>query len=289
MAEPVPAAGGASRRWWDLTPKEQNIVAFTLLFLITLPMLTKIFTSDFGTHIAIGREIVQTRTIADKEFLNYPSLGTVQSERRMGFPGDPVSGVFHRGRLRCLVPRLGDCVRDLPPSAPGGRPAGGAPPPGGPGHLRVFRVPPDPHPAAAGDLHVLFHRADDLPVQRIFLRDKEETHLPVSARRACLGELSPDVPDGVPPVRSVRRGSAGPRDLAERVPVGHLEDVDFSTRPCGRGRVDPVRPESPRVQRDPYSAPPDCQGNRRGQRRQFHPDVDLRTDPGEGHRFLCLL
>jgi len=36
-------------------------------------MLTKIFTSDFGTHIAIGREIVQSRTIADKEFLNYPS------------------------------------------------------------------------------------------------------------------------------------------------------------------------------------------------------------------------
>ena len=58
MAEPMPAAGGAPRRWWDLTPKELNIVAFTLLFLITLPMLTKIFTSDFGTHIAIGRQIV---------------------------------------------------------------------------------------------------------------------------------------------------------------------------------------------------------------------------------------
>ena len=46
MAEPVLPAGGAPRRWWDLTPKERNLVAFTLLFLITLPMLTKIFTSD---------------------------------------------------------------------------------------------------------------------------------------------------------------------------------------------------------------------------------------------------
>jgi len=85
MAEPVTAAGGAPRRWWDLTPKERNIVAFTLLFLITLPMLTKIFTSDFGTHIAIGREIVQTRTIAEKEFLNYPSLGRYNPNGEWGF------------------------------------------------------------------------------------------------------------------------------------------------------------------------------------------------------------
>jgi hypothetical protein len=78
MAEPVLAAGGAPRRWWELTPKELNLVAFTLLFLITLPMLTKIFTSDFGTHIALGRQTVQTFTLPDKEFLNYPSLGQAQ-------------------------------------------------------------------------------------------------------------------------------------------------------------------------------------------------------------------
>ena len=75
MAEPVPAGGGATRRWWDLTPKELNIVAVTLLFLITLPLLTKIFTSDYGTHLALGREIVRTWSIAGTEFLNYPSLG----------------------------------------------------------------------------------------------------------------------------------------------------------------------------------------------------------------------
>jgi hypothetical protein len=85
MADPAPAIGVASRRWWDLTPKELNIVAVTLLFLATLPMLTKIFTSDFGTHIAIGREIVQSRTIADKEFLNYPSLGRYNPNGEWGF------------------------------------------------------------------------------------------------------------------------------------------------------------------------------------------------------------
>ena len=85
MAEPVSVTGVASRRWWDLSPKERNIVAVTLLFLVTLPMLTKIFTSDFGTHIAIGREIVQTRTIAEKEFLNYPSLGRFNPNGEWGF------------------------------------------------------------------------------------------------------------------------------------------------------------------------------------------------------------
>jgi hypothetical protein len=75
MAEPVLAAGGAPRRWWDLAPKERNIVAFTFLFLITLPMLTKIFTSDFGTHIALGKHIVEKFDIPTREHWNYPSLG----------------------------------------------------------------------------------------------------------------------------------------------------------------------------------------------------------------------
>jgi hypothetical protein len=85
MAEPGLAAGGAPRRWWDLTPKERDIVAFTLLFLITLPMLTKIFTSDFGTHIAQGRQIVQTLTLPDTEYLNYPSLGRHNPNGEWGF------------------------------------------------------------------------------------------------------------------------------------------------------------------------------------------------------------
>ncbi len=75
MAEPVQKAGGAPRRWWDLTPKELNVVAFTLLFLISLPMLTKIFTSDYGTHLALGRFIVNHHEIPSTEHWNYPSLG----------------------------------------------------------------------------------------------------------------------------------------------------------------------------------------------------------------------
>ncbi|MHB8782662.1 MAG: hypothetical protein ACYDAX_04475 [Desulfobacteria bacterium] len=84
MAEPA-ATNAPARPWWDLTPKDRNIVALTLLFLITLPMLTKIFTSDYGTHLAIGRQIVQTMSIADKEFLNYPSLGRYNPNGEWGF------------------------------------------------------------------------------------------------------------------------------------------------------------------------------------------------------------
>lgn len=69
----------------DFFARRKEILVLALLFLITIPMLTKIFTSDFGTHIAIGREIVQTRTIPDKEFLNYPSLGTVLPNGQWGF------------------------------------------------------------------------------------------------------------------------------------------------------------------------------------------------------------
>jgi hypothetical protein len=74
MAEPVSAAGGAPRRW-EITPARQNLLALFLLFLITIPMLTKIFTSDFGTHIALGKHIVQKLDIPSREHWNYPSLG----------------------------------------------------------------------------------------------------------------------------------------------------------------------------------------------------------------------
>ena len=85
MAEPAPATGGASRRWWDLSPKGLNLVAFTLLFLITLPMLTKIFTSDFGTHLAIGRHIWEHREISAPEFLNFTALGMTNYFHEWGF------------------------------------------------------------------------------------------------------------------------------------------------------------------------------------------------------------
>jgi hypothetical protein len=77
----------ATNVWWGVPMKRANLVALVLLFLITIPLLTKIFTSDFGTHIAIGRQIVQSRSISisDKEFLNYPSLGVYHPNEEWGF------------------------------------------------------------------------------------------------------------------------------------------------------------------------------------------------------------
>lgn len=65
----------AAAAWWELSPKRANLVALALLFLITIPLLTKIFTSDFGTHIALGKHIIENRSIPTKELWNYPSLG----------------------------------------------------------------------------------------------------------------------------------------------------------------------------------------------------------------------
>ncbi len=80
QSAPRPSSG-----WKDLLSRHENIAALALLFLITLPLLTKIFTSDFGTHIAIGRQIVQTRSLPDTEFLNYPSLGMHNPNGEWGF------------------------------------------------------------------------------------------------------------------------------------------------------------------------------------------------------------
>lgn len=80
QASPAPPTG-----WRGLFSKRANLAALALLFLITLPLFTKIFTSDFGTHIAIGRQIVQTRSIPDTEFLNYPSLGMKNPNGEWGF------------------------------------------------------------------------------------------------------------------------------------------------------------------------------------------------------------
>jgi hypothetical protein len=84
MAVPPPAPDSPSP-WWDLSPRQKSLVVFALLFLITIPMLTKIFTSDFGTHIAVGREIIRSGSVTDKEFLNYPSLGMHVPNGEWGF------------------------------------------------------------------------------------------------------------------------------------------------------------------------------------------------------------
>ncbi len=84
MPDPV-SSNNVPKPWWDLSPKRTSRLAILLLFLVSLSLLTKIFTSDFGTHLALGREIVQTRSLQDKEFLNYPSLGMHNPNTVWGF------------------------------------------------------------------------------------------------------------------------------------------------------------------------------------------------------------
>src|SRR4030065_157335 len=84
MAEPPPGPDRFPRRR-DLRAQRKALVAFALLVLATVPMLTKNFTSDFGTHIALGRDIVQNFTVNDKEFLNYTSLGRPNGNHEWGF------------------------------------------------------------------------------------------------------------------------------------------------------------------------------------------------------------
>lgn len=69
----------------EFLERHRRFIAVALLFLATLPLFTKIFTSDFGTHIAIGREIVRTWNVPDREFLNYPSLGRPNPNGEWGF------------------------------------------------------------------------------------------------------------------------------------------------------------------------------------------------------------
>ena len=79
------ASKSIASAWREPSLKRANLIAMVLLFLITIPLLTKIFTSDFGTHIAQGRQVIQTRSLPDREFLNYPSLGRYNPNGEWGF------------------------------------------------------------------------------------------------------------------------------------------------------------------------------------------------------------
>jgi hypothetical protein len=74
MAEPVTSVGN-SRPWWEISSQTAGRLALAILLLATIPMLTKIFTSDFGTHLALGKHIVEKHDIPTREHWNYPSLG----------------------------------------------------------------------------------------------------------------------------------------------------------------------------------------------------------------------
>ncbi len=52
---------------------------------ISLLLFMKIFTSDFGIHLATGREIVESGKVPHVEFLCYPLLNVPNSYEEIGF------------------------------------------------------------------------------------------------------------------------------------------------------------------------------------------------------------
>ena len=165
----------------------------------------------------------------------------------MGIPGGAVPRVCRRGGVRGLVPRLGGGLRDLPFPLPGHGASRSAPSPRGPCHLRVLRIPSDPDPAPAGDLYVPVHRHDDLPLERVLLREPQETDLPFPPDDPRVGEQPPDVPDGVRSVRCILRRRPRPGGLEEGVPVGTAPDVGHPPPGYGRRGTRPLRIEPARV------------------------------------------
>jgi hypothetical protein len=60
--------------------------AIALFFLsISCLFFNKVFTSDYGIHLSIGKKIVETRSIPDKEFLVYPALNDPANFEEIGF------------------------------------------------------------------------------------------------------------------------------------------------------------------------------------------------------------
>ena len=52
---------------------------------ISLVFFNKIFTSDYGIHLSVGKHFVETGKVPDKEFLIYPVLGQPMSYEELGF------------------------------------------------------------------------------------------------------------------------------------------------------------------------------------------------------------
>lgn len=66
--------------------KRTNDAVTALLFLaVSALFLVKVFTGDYGTHLAIGRLIFETRSLPVGEFLNYPTLGSPHAYTEWAF------------------------------------------------------------------------------------------------------------------------------------------------------------------------------------------------------------
>jgi hypothetical protein len=61
-------------------------ILITIFFLlITCLFFNKVFTSDYGIHLSIGKHIVETMKVPDKEFLVYPALNDTTNFEEIGF------------------------------------------------------------------------------------------------------------------------------------------------------------------------------------------------------------
>jgi hypothetical protein len=62
-----------------------KILITTFFLLITCLFFNKVFTSDYGIHLSIGKHIVETMKVPDKEFLVYPALNDTMNFEEIGF------------------------------------------------------------------------------------------------------------------------------------------------------------------------------------------------------------
>ena len=63
----------------------QKILITIFFLLITCLFFNKVFTSDYGIHLSIGKHIVETMKVPDKEFLVYPALNDPTNFEETGF------------------------------------------------------------------------------------------------------------------------------------------------------------------------------------------------------------
>ena len=85
MGDPVTSAPkGVFQEIYRSTLIRKTLVVASFIA-ITLLLFMKNFTSDFGIHIATGREIVESGRIPHTEFLCYPLLGQPMNYEEIGF------------------------------------------------------------------------------------------------------------------------------------------------------------------------------------------------------------
>ncbi len=288
MAVPPPVPDSSSP-WWDLSPRRKSLVVFALLFLITIPMLTKIFTSDFGTHIAIGREIIQSGSVTDKEFLNYPSLGMHIPNGEWGFQA-LLYLVFSAGGVYAVSFLCWAVVFGIYLLLHRSMTLRGADP-----YLAVLaifafsgflRIRIQPRPEI---FTYLFTALTIFLFAEYYFGERKRLLYLFPPLILVWANMHPSYliafvlcgaffVDGL--ARAAWRKELG-WDLPEK--LGH------SSRPGRRSGACRLRTEPARLRCHPHPAPSVVPGEKRRRGRKFHPDVHFGTDAGQGNRAVPLL